>query len=185
MGILTAIFLTLSVLLSSGLILCFFRLRAVKSHYGTVETQSEAKHAEIAKLQTSNQALLAKREAITDRFKSIIDIEREKSKITAEMESSKSRLLSDAAQIENDHRQNLDVFLRNERQAADQLRILQENIIKIREEITLLDEVSTMQSFGFYTPRYGFESSRRYQLEIDRIRGQQKAMIVGKRRRFL
>jgi hypothetical protein len=51
---------------------------------------------------------------------------------------------------------------------------------KLREELMSLDEEATLQTFGFYKPRYDFASSERYQLALEKVREEQKTMITNK-----
>jgi hypothetical protein len=48
------------------------------------------------------------------------------------------------------------------------LRDIQLKTGKLREELMSLDEEATLQTFGFYKPRYDFASSERYQLALEK-----------------
>lgn len=47
----------------------------------------------------------------------------------------------------------------------------------LRRELTAVEEATEIQSFGFYQPRYAFESSAQYVVRLKGIRDQQKALI--------
>ena len=50
-------------------------------------------------------------------------------------------------------------------------------VAKYEDEIVELRDEVLLQSFALYRPQYDFVNSDRYKLELDKIRGQQKAMI--------
>jgi hypothetical protein len=135
---------------------------------------------EIQKLSVLNKNLLAERDAITERYKPIIDQDAEKHRILGELESNKSRLLGEIHQTEFNHKQALEALTERSGRASEELATLQKNTEIIRRDIAKYEETAEMQSFGFYTPRYGFDSSGHYQNELDRIRGKQKQMIAQK-----
>lgn len=180
METLTIIFLSLSVIFLFGIIYLFLKLRPLELRLRDLEEQNSNYNKEVEKLLTLNKGLLAEREALIARYKPVIDAEIERQKILSDLEVNKLRLLGDIKEIEFNHKQILQNYTDRQARATQDFLTLQENIEKIRQEIALLDEISTMQSFGFYTPRYGFESSSRYQLEIERIRSLQKSMISNK-----
>ncbi len=180
MDTISIIFLLLAVLFLCGLIFLFLKSRKQQSQIHQAEKQNKDFSEEIKKLTILNQGLLAERESIIARYKPLIDVETEKQKILADLELNKTRLLGDIRQIEFNHQQSLHTLTQRHERTTQELSVLENNIQKIRQEIALLDETATMQSFGFYTPRYGFESSSRYQLELERIRSLQKAMISDK-----
>lgn len=57
---------------------------------------------------------------------------------------------------------------------------LEKIIIAKKEEIVVLDDEALYQSFGFYEPKYGFESSEEYKNELDLIRQKQKDLVKTK-----
>lgn len=62
------------------------------------------------------------------------------------------------------------------------MRAVQEAEVRLaalRRELESVEEAIEIQSFGFYRPKYGFESSERYSARIAELRAQQKAMIKG------
>ena len=61
----------------------------------------------------------------------------------------------------------LELKISNKEMVVDELG---DEIIELRDEVLL-------QSFALYRPQYDFVNSARYKLELDEIRGQQKAMI--------
>lgn len=46
-----------------------------------------------------------------------------------------------------------------------------------KNELESVEEALEIQSFGFYQPKYGFETSTQYKSRLDRIRGEQQALI--------
>ena len=54
----------------------------------------------------------------------------------------------------------------------------QENVLaELQSQVHQVEETLAMQEFGFYRPRYDFESSSEYQKMLDRTRERQKQMI--------
>lgn len=114
------------------------------------------------------------------RFQPVVDVDRERERVTAEIstdrvrfEQERQRLIAETARE------------RAESQAASlgaraEFQTLLTNLERLRQEFSVLDEESNLQSFGFYKPRYEFADSIRYQTELDAIRGRQKQMLKDK-----
>lgn len=177
MDTLAIIFLSIAGLFLIGAIVLFLRLRKTKKE---IQEFSEDSAKEIEKLSVLNKGLLEEREAILKRYQPIVDIEIEKQRVLADLELNKSRLLGDIQQIEANHQQSMQAMHERHDRVSNELLTLETNIETIRKEIALLDETANIMSFGFYNPRYEFESSSRYQWELERIRSQQKDMISNK-----
>jgi hypothetical protein len=62
-------------------------------------------------------------------------------------------------------------------QLQEQAEQLEAQIVARRKELESVEEAIEIQSFGFYRPRYGFESSEKYAERLRTIREQQKAMV--------
>lgn len=107
--------------------------------------------------------------ALTKRFQSIVDVDAEKDRILGEIEQLHFRHQEFASKYNED-------FQEKTREAKD----LAEKIAAFHQEFALLEETAVMHTFGFYEPKYGFESSSRYQIELERIRRTQKDMISNK-----
>lgn len=63
------------------------------------------------------------------------------------------------------------------RPTPEQLTKLLADIEAARRELSSVEEALEIQSFGFYKPRYGFESSAQYVARLASIREEQKRMI--------
>ena len=57
---------------------------------------------------------------------------------------------------------------------------LRADIARLRVELESVEDAIEIQSFGFYEPRYGFETSEEYIDRLNAIRDEQKAMIRNK-----
>lgn len=57
---------------------------------------------------------------------------------------------------------------------------LKEEIKSLRKTVINLKEEQKLQSYGFYEPKYGFESSQAYKVRLDNVRGEQKELIRRK-----
>lgn len=67
---------------------------------------------------------------------------------------------------------------------ADELERIRADIVRARAELKVVErelrsveEALDIQSFGFYTPKYGFESSAQYTARLKGIRDEQQALI--------
>lgn len=60
-----------------------------------------------------------------------------------------------------------------EKQIAD----LQKQIEVKKQDLIIMDDEILLQSFGFYKPKYALQNSEEYKLRLDKIRGQQDAMV--------
>jgi uncharacterized protein DUF4041/Meiotically Up-regulated Gene 113 (MUG113) protein len=115
------------------------------------------------------RALSKEHESVVARFRPVIDLEVEKQRVVSELEAERRRLREGIEQIQD-----------QQTRGEAELRDIQVKTDKLREELASLDEEATLQSFGFYKPRYDFASSEQYQSAIEKIRESQKAMISNK-----
>lgn len=106
---------------------------------------------------------------LTVRYQSISDVDAEKKRITQEIED-----------LYRKQKELTDKFTADYKNKVDEAESIKVKVEQLQKEFAELDEIANMQSFGFYTPRYGFESSSRYQIKLDQIRSLQKAMISNK-----
>jgi hypothetical protein len=60
---------------------------------------------------------------------------------------------------------------------AKELETLRRLVEERKNEIVVLDEQMLLQSFGFYKPHYGLESSEAYKKKLDEIQDKQAAMV--------
>lgn len=110
-----------------------------------------------------------KYEESVSRFKGVIDADEERKRVMREIESLQQQQQESSLKYEEDYKVKQSEVAR-----------LEQLIFDLRQEFARLDETANLQSFGFYTPRYGFETSTHYQLELERIRKAQKQMISDK-----
>ena len=57
---------------------------------------------------------------------------------------------------------------------------IESQITNLQNEFIVLEEEVLMQSFGFFEPKYGFESSEMYKTKLDEIRKEQKQLVKDK-----
>ena len=57
---------------------------------------------------------------------------------------------------------------------------LRAELARLRAELESVEDAIDIQSFGFYEPRYGFETSEEYVDRLKTVREEQKALIRGK-----
>jgi hypothetical protein len=104
-------------------------------------------------------------------------LEAEKQRALAGLEAERLRLTAEIAHLQGEQGQAR-LFLQEQKTRGEsEMQAIQSNIARLREEFNALDEAANLQSFGYYKPRYGFDSSSRYQTTLDYIRERQKEMI--------
>lgn len=120
--------------------------------------------------------------AALDRYKAIRDLEQYKAELDnklnkaravlpkfqtlADMEQHKQRLASNIAELE-----------RSDADWQHRISSHEASLAQLVAQMQAVEETLEMQSFGFYRPKYGFEDSKRYEQELDRIRGEQQRLL--------
>jgi len=134
-----------------------------------LEPQATARIA----LQVERDKLGAAYNALRKRVQGIVDADAEKAKVLAE---SKALAEKFNAQLAAAKTQFID-----RKQAMDaELKSLEELLAPLRAEHRALSEEAAMTEMGFYKPRYGFATSERYKLAIDKNYQQQTTMLKEK-----
>jgi hypothetical protein len=178
-GIFLALFIIFFIV---SAILAYFLLKGRKD-VEKIRQENLLLRQRASKLETVNKNLLEEKQFLsqhlseanlrvkefTDRYQNIIDVEAEKTKILGEIEKLRQQHLEFSVKYQGDYNAKL-----------DEAKQIEGKIAELQKEFALLDETANLFSFGFYTPRYGFEQSSRYQIELNRIRLTQKDMISGK-----
>ena len=124
---------------------------------------------------------------LNERFKDIIDLEEEKKKVEKEKENIElwtkeerekriKDILNEKTCLENKIN-NLNLEIKSEKEKSLKLIDYRE---KLEKEISLLEEDQSLQEFGFYKPKYYYETSEKYKEEIEKINYIQKEMIKNK-----
>lgn len=54
------------------------------------------------------------------------------------------------------------------------------NVLDLKKEVNLFNDILELQSYGFYEPKYGFENSTGYKQRLDEIRKRQKEAVKKK-----
>jgi hypothetical protein len=128
----------------------------------------------------SHEVLQRSHAELVRRFQPVVDVELERQRVIAELATEHQRQQTEIegarAQAQAQVAQARSESLR----AGSELQALQSSVDRLRQELRALDEQSDLQSFGFYTPRYSFAESARYQAKLEEIRGQQKAQLKDK-----
>jgi hypothetical protein len=65
-----------------------------------------------------------------------------------------------------------------------QMHEAEQRLAALRRELESVEEAIEIQSFGFYRPRYGFETAEHYNVKLREVRDQQKQMIKDKTATF-
>ena len=102
-------------------------------------------------------------------FQSIIDIETEHERIRSSFEQEQ----------EQTHQIIKDLNLRQSN-ITSEISDAEGKLTALKEEITLLEDIVDIQSFGLYQPKYDFGTADEYKERLDDIREKQKAMIRQK-----
>ncbi|GAA4379640.1 hypothetical protein GCM10023186_17240 [Hymenobacter koreensis] len=171
-------------------------------HRIQLEQQAAAAEHQQQALRTEHQQQLL-------RYRTIVDVEAERARIQADTAAEQAQVLAQLdtarrqAQTEQQRvlaetdakRQQILADLRAKEAGfqAEQQRLLasmnaqqseadalQQRLQQLRSELQALDEQADLQGFGFYQPRYSFDTSVSYQLELQLMREQQKRMIAAK-----
>lgn len=110
------------------------------------------------KLEQENKNIINWKEELNNKYSGIIDIESEKENLKKEIENLKADIISSKEKSLKliDYRE------------------------KLEKEISLLEEDQTLQEFGFYKPKYYYETSEKYKEEIEKVNFRQKEMIKNK-----
>jgi hypothetical protein len=137
-----------------------------------------------AALAQQRDAAAAERDALTARFKPILDLEAERDRVTIEIEvlrreSARSKALAEAEQQEHLARVSAmseeaeRQWAEHERQAA----ALRAQAAQLQAEVNALNETAHLYEFGLYEPRFDFASSELYAKRLEVTRNNQKAMV--------
>ena len=104
--------------------------------------------------------------AMGKRFKSVIDVEAEASRVRKDLEKERFALTSEIANFRAKSA-NLNSNYVKAKSTYDEL----------QHELSLLQEESEDMSFGVYKPHYSFDASDQYKTELDKVYEQKKAAI--------
>ena len=62
----------------------------------------------------------------------------------------------------------------------DEVSDLKKEIEELKGTLLALNDEQEIQSYGFYEPKYGLESSQAYKIRLDNVRGEQKDLVRRK-----
>lgn len=102
-------------------------------------------------------------------YKNIVDLDKE-------IEQKRSLINEQNAMFEQERQKHKDEISYLENKNV----LLSEEIKHKESQIVELDEAILLQDFGFYSPIYDFANSEIYKNRLDKIRTEQKNMILGK-----
>jgi len=68
-------------------------------------------------------------------------------------------------------------LLSKEQQIKDAIQVAERDLSRISEELALATDAAFLADIGYYEPRYDFEGVESYEVELQRIRDKQKAML--------
>ena len=143
---------------------------------------------EINKLRDEKQQLTNSRDTIIkelDEFKPITDLITTKRQISEKidnLEQDKKMLISNLEDIQslvdiNESKRlisnEINELSTKKQEVINDITTLQKDLVETKEDLL-------MQSFGFFNPKYGFESSEIYQAKLDEIRKEQKQLVKDK-----
>jgi len=144
-----------------ALLSCLFGIIAVlistfyyQERCARIEAQQESKSI-AAKAERDFKAIQEKAKAALARYKSIADLEAYKS----EMERS------------------IDVLTRSAQEREHAIATQEQHLQDLTGEIAAVEDNLSMQSFGFYQPKYDLQNSSAYLQRLGQIRDDQKALV--------
>lgn len=146
-----------------------FERQWAASGFGDVVVLNEQK----AVIQKDIQILLADKELALATSEKKLKKLSEKLNVAGELDA-----LQEAIALE---KQNLEKLANNQTQLEQQIITLNKVAEEKKEEIVVFDDEILYQEFGFYSPKYAFENSQIYKVQLDQIRAQQKQMAKDKR----
>lgn len=119
----------------------------------------------------------AHRSVLETRFRGVIDAEAERDRVLRNATAERDRVLQEAgAQREHALREAAAAANDADRHRAETIQ-LEQRLGSLRADIALLDETASIQSFGFYEPRYDFATSEAYAARLDEVRARQKSLL--------
>jgi hypothetical protein len=135
-------------------------------------------------VQAKRDGARIQREAMAelDRYKAIRDLEQYKAELDTKLNKARAVLprFQSLAEMEL-HKQDLTHSIAALQHADAEWRqhILsrESTLAGLVTQVQAVEETLEMQSFGFYRPKYGFEDSKRYEHELDRIRADQQKLL--------
>jgi hypothetical protein len=131
-------------------------------------------------VRASHAALQSTHAELVRRFQPVVDVDMERQRVLAEFGIERQRQQTELEGART-HAQAQAAQARSEGlRASSELQALQSSVDRLRQDFHALDEQSDLQSFGFYTPRYSFAESARYQAKLEEVRGHQKAQLKDK-----
>jgi predicted nucleic acid-binding Zn-ribbon protein len=132
------------------------------------------------KAKTERNAISQEHSNLERRVQGIVDVDAEKQRVLAELELERMRLQANISKLQASQRQLQQDFETQKSQGEFEVEKIRSAIARTHTDLQALEEVAELQSFGFYKPRYSFESSALYQGRLEKIRDQQKRMIKDK-----
>ncbi|MFT9848468.1 DUF4041 domain-containing protein [Aneurinibacillus sp. REN35] len=144
--------------------------------------------AEIEKVENEYKQLSQKKESLMNdlkEFHPIIDLNETKQRLEHQLNDLTTKKetvlheLKDIASIENliDAKKQLINYIDD---LTNKKQDLSSQIIDLNQKVIVLEDEALMQSFGFYEPKYDFESSELYSAKLDDIRTEQKRLVKEK-----
>lgn len=103
---------------------------------------------------------------LRNKYSSIIDIGRERDKISNEID-----------QLKSQKKEFLDEFTSKKEKLTSDYDNAYKVFEKLQKEINLLEESLEMMDFGIYKPHFDFETSDEYRRQLELLREQEKEMI--------
>ena len=100
----------------------------------------------------------------------------ELARIHEQLSPEQSELVDIGARIQSAQKE-LQSLLQQKASMQNELAGMSVQLNNLREQIIETDEAALMQSFGFYTPHYRYQTSDEYKAQLDAVRKRQKDMI--------
>jgi hypothetical protein len=117
---------------------------------------------------------------LIERFRPVIDADAERERVLAQLRSERDRELATFAQERHNAERELQAIREQVNANQSDASGLAGQVAALRAEFARLDEEATLQSFGFYQPRYAFADSEKYEKALERVRAEQRQMIQDK-----
>jgi len=114
------------------------------------------------------------------RFQGVVDADAERDRVLSGLATERSTILGELDSQRLSALRDVEKVRAEQSQREREARSIEARIRELQSALSTLEETAHLQSFGFYKPRYNFDSSSRYQAKLEQIRAQQKAMLSAK-----
>ena len=145
------------------------------SSISNIEVEQERIRLSIAEEQRKAQEVIESEQRQAQQNINALEAEQERIRLSIAEEQRKAQ-----AVIEQERKEFKEVLIILNQQQSDiefQISNARGELTALEKEITILEDVKNIQSFGLYEPKYEFGTAVEYKVKLDELRTKQKSMI--------